>query len=109
MSEKIIQKNTNLINKDSEYIPEYDIYRSVAIILVVAYHYFGNKIQSGFIGVDIFFTLSGCVISRSIINQIYENHSFSIKNFLKRILRINISIYSFNSCFIIILRNIESM
>ena len=93
------QKIKNINNrfiKSYSYIPEYDLFRALAIVLVVLFHFFENKLQSGFIGVDIFFTLSGCVISRSIISEISKNQNFSVINFYrKRILRIfpNICLY----------------
>ena len=78
--QKIKNINNSFI-KSSSYIPEYDLFRSLAIVLVVLFHFFENKLQSGFIGVDIFFTLSGCVISRSIISEISKNSNFSVLNF----------------------------
>ena len=93
--QKIKNINNSFI-KSSSYIPEYDLFRSLAIVLVVLFHFFENKLQSGFIGVDIFFTLSGCVISRSIISEISKNSNFSVLNFYrKRVLRIfpNICLY----------------
>ena len=94
----IIKNKTNNSFASGNYIPEYDLFRALAITLVVFYHYFSNKIQSGFIGVDIFFTLSGCVISKSIISEISKNGSFSVAKFYKkRVLRIfpNICLYIF--------------
>lgn len=79
-----------------KFIPEYDILRALAILLVVANHYFGNKINSGFIGVDIFFTLSGCVIAKSLFSKIAIDKKFSYLDFYKkRIMRIfpNICLY----------------
>ena len=83
---------------NAKFIPEYDVLRALAILLVVANHYFGSKVNSGFIGVDIFFTLSGCVIAKSLFSKIKFNKEFSYIDFYKkRILRIfpNICLYSF--------------
>ncbi len=77
-----------------EYRPDIDGLRALAVLLVVAFHYYPNWIegskfiQGGFIGVDIFFVISGYLIT-SIIFYGIRNHSFSIKEFYaKRIRRI---------------------
>lgn len=65
------------------YRPEIDGLRALSIILVVLFHYVNLK--GGFVGVDIFFVISGYLIT-SIIRK--ENR-FSLKNFyIRRIRRI---------------------
>ena len=41
-------------------------------MLVVAFHAFPGRIPGGFIGVDIFFVISGFLISRIIFNKFAE-------------------------------------
>ena len=45
--------------KHSKYRPDIDGLRSVAVVSVVGFHAFPNWINGGFIGVDIFFVISG--------------------------------------------------
>jgi len=59
--------------------------RGLAILLVVAYHA-GALLPSGFVGVDVFFVLSGFVITRSISRQVADG-LFSLSNFLQRRIR----------------------
>lgn len=63
--------------------------RGIAVLFVVAFHAFPKKFTGGFIGVDIFFVISGFLISSIIFNEI-SNNSFNFKNFycrrLKRLL-----------------------
>ncbi|QGY41089.1 acyltransferase family protein [Pseudodesulfovibrio cashew] len=71
-----------------KYRPEIDGLRSVAVMLVVFYHagisYQGKELFSGgFIGVDIFFVISGYLISKIIFREINSN-TFSIMNFYER-------------------------
>jgi len=60
--------------------------RGFAVLIVVGFHAFPDLIKGGFIGVDIFFVISGFLISRIIINEL-ENGSFSFLNFYSRRIR----------------------
>lgn len=71
-----------------KYRPEIDGLRGVAVLLVVAFHAFPSTIKGGFIGVDIFFVISGFLISTIIFNHMH-NSTFSFNEFyIRRVLRI---------------------
>jgi peptidoglycan/LPS O-acetylase OafA/YrhL len=71
-----------------KYRPDIDGLRSIAILSVVGFHAFPEFIHGGFIGVDIFFVISGYLIS-TIIFECLEKGNFSFIDFyLKRIRRI---------------------
>jgi len=70
----------------SVYYPQIDGLRGFAVILVVFYHYFPNLLQSGFIGVDIFFTISGFLITQIILRNL-ASKDFSIMQFYGRRIR----------------------
>ena len=62
--------------------------RAVAVLPVLLYHAFPTLLPGGFFGVDIFFVISGYLIS-GIIFRVMLNDSFSYKDFyIKRIKRI---------------------
>jgi peptidoglycan/LPS O-acetylase OafA/YrhL len=64
-----------------------DIIRGVAVILVLTRHSdVENNIitQFGWLGVDLFFVLSGFLISNILFNEYKENNSINIKRFLIR-------------------------
>jgi peptidoglycan/LPS O-acetylase OafA/YrhL len=71
-----------------KYRPDIDGLRAIAVLSVVAFHAFPNWVTGGFIGVDIFFVISGYLIT-SIIFQNLDSGTFSIGEFyLRRIRRI---------------------
>ena len=68
----------------------YDIQglRALAVILVIIFHVNEKLLPGGYIGVDIFFVISGFLISKSIINQL-DTGKFNFLKFLEgRIKRI---------------------
>jgi len=70
------------------YRPDIDGLRALAVLFVVGYHAFPGKLPGGFIGVDVFFVISGFLIS-SILFESLHRGSFSIKDFyVRRIKRI---------------------
>ena len=68
------------------YRPEIDGLRAISIFLVVAYHAHPWLIPGGFIGVDIFFVISGFLITRILLREM-ESGGFSITNFYGRRVR----------------------
>jgi peptidoglycan/LPS O-acetylase OafA/YrhL len=69
-----------------KYRPDIDGLRAIAVLLVVAFHAFPIWIRGGFIGVDIFFVISGYLIS-SIIFENLHRESFSFMEFYNRRIR----------------------
>ena len=66
-----------------KYRPDIDGLRAVAILSVVLFHGFPQYIQGGFVGVDIFFVISGYLISTIIYSNL-KNDSFSFLDFYSR-------------------------
>lgn len=62
------------------YIPEIDTLRAVAVILVVLFHAYPALMPGGYIGVDIFFVISGFVISRRYLASLISNQE-TLKSF----------------------------
>lgn len=66
-----------------KYRPDIDGLRAIAVLSVVIYHAFPKFIRGGFIGVDIFFVISGFLISTIIMGSL-ERNSFSFIEFYSR-------------------------
>ncbi|MDE2259795.1 MAG: acyltransferase, partial [Betaproteobacteria bacterium] len=71
-----------------KYRTDIDGLRAVAILSVVGFHAFPDWIQGGFIGVDIFFVISGFLISTIIFENLEESHFSYAEFYARRIKRI---------------------
>ena len=70
------------------YNPSIDALRALSIVLILLFHAFPKQFPSGFVGVDIFFVISGYLITQIIVRE-SDNSTFSYLQFYKRrILRI---------------------
>ncbi|HHF7368303.1 TPA: acyltransferase family protein [Legionella bozemanae] len=70
-------------NYHLKYRPDIDGLRAIAVLSVVGFHVFPTLIKGGFIGVDIFFVISGFLISSIILNNL-TNNNFNIFEFYSR-------------------------
>src|SRR3954468_23895856 len=68
------------------YRPDIDGLRAFAVLSVVLYHAFPKEVRGGFVGVDIFFVISGFLISKILFTEITE-HRFSLAAFYGRRIR----------------------
>lgn len=71
---------------DCAYRPEIDGLRAFAVLSVVAFHAFPTLLKGGFIGVDIFFVISGFLITGHIFEKLGRNQ-FSLAEFFGRRIR----------------------
>ncbi|MBB3000802.1 peptidoglycan/LPS O-acetylase OafA/YrhL [Paraburkholderia tropica] len=68
------------------YRTDIDGLRAVAVLSVVLFHAFPKLVPGGFVGVDIFFVISGFLITRILLDEI-KNDRFSIAAFYERRVR----------------------
>ena len=68
------------------YRADVDGMRAVAVLAVVGYHYWGQHIPGGFIGVDIFFVISGYLLSEIIVSDVQAGR-FTFSGFYERRIR----------------------
>ena len=66
-----------------KYIPAIDGLRAVAVIAVMLYHLGVSWIPGGFLGVDLFFVISGYVITRLLLDSIQRSGGLDLRAFYK--------------------------
>jgi peptidoglycan/LPS O-acetylase OafA/YrhL len=68
------------------YRPDIDGLRALAILLVIAYHYFG--LPGGYVGVDVFFVISGYLITGMLLTDLDGSHLSLLDFYARRVRRI---------------------
>ena len=79
--------------QQSAYLPFVDGLRAIAVLFVVIYHTDLGLLPGGFVGVDVFFVISGYLITNHLAKQIHDN-SFTFRGFYTRRIRRLIPAYA---------------
>jgi peptidoglycan/LPS O-acetylase OafA/YrhL len=74
------------VEQNPSYRPDIDGLRAVAVLAVIGYHAYPARIPGGFVGVDVFFVISGFLISGIIFKEL-ESGRFSFAAFYARRIR----------------------
>ena len=69
------------------YRPQLDGLRAVAVYLVLAYHAGSWRLQGGFVGVDLFFVLSGFLVTNVILAELVDQGHLRLRRFYARRVR----------------------
>jgi peptidoglycan/LPS O-acetylase OafA/YrhL len=64
-------------NHSLSYLPDIDGLRALAVLPVVDFHAFPGRVPGGFVGVDIFFVISGFLISTILLKEM-ERGTYSL-------------------------------
>ena len=72
--------------KSEHFRPDIQALRTVAVALVVVFHFWPRILTGGFIGVDVFFVISGFLITSHILRDV-ERNQFSVARFWARRVR----------------------
>ena len=82
----------------SNYKPEIDSLRAIAVFLVILFHFELLHITGGFIGVDVFFVISGYLITNLILIDLQDKKFSLFEFYLRRVRRIVPALYSIIIC-----------
>lgn len=75
-----------MVSDRAAYRGDIDGLRAIAVLLVIGFHFFPRYVPGGFIGVDVFFVISGFLITRLIIVGL-ESGNFTLVDFYARRIR----------------------
>ena len=71
----------------STFRPEIQALRAVAVGLVVAFHFWPDALPGGYVGVDVFFVISGFLITGSLWSEVSRTGRISLREFWARRIR----------------------
>jgi peptidoglycan/LPS O-acetylase OafA/YrhL len=86
-----------------KYIPELDGLRAVAVGMVILDHTLNNQFPGGFIGVDIFFVLSGYLITTILAHEFERDERINLGHFyLRRFLRLTPALFILLASYVLV-------
>src|SRR5690349_5502971 len=74
----------NLSSDGPEYVGALDGLRAFAVVAVMIYHFAPSALPAGFLGVDVFFVVSGFLISRLVMAEIARTKTLGRVHFWAR-------------------------
>ena len=77
-----------VLSDHPKYRPDIDGLRAIAVLSVVGFHVAPGRVPGGFIGVDIFFVISGFLISTIIMTGLNRNNFSFAEFYIRRVKRI---------------------
>lgn len=88
--ERFLVRDKQKLTIPSKHNPSLDGLRGIAIMMVMVFHATPNLLVGGFIGVDIFFVLSGFLITNLLIREHEQHERLQLTAFyMRRILRLS--------------------
>lgn len=78
------RRRSNSMSDGGGYIAGLDGLRALAVTAVIAYHVFPATFRGGFLGVDIFFVISGFLITTLLLREDRKNNYINLKQFWVR-------------------------
>ena len=95
---------------NTSYFPSLDGFRAISVMMVIAFHLYLKSqytwyyhLANGALGVDIFFIISGFLITTLLLKERAKNGSINLKNFyIRRVLRIFPAAYVYLSTIVVV-------
>jgi peptidoglycan/LPS O-acetylase OafA/YrhL len=79
---------TWFVNRQNEKFKFIQLWRALAVLAVISYHYAPETVTRGYLGVDLFFVISGYVITKSFNNYDKQKYSSYLSFFSARVNRL---------------------
>jgi peptidoglycan/LPS O-acetylase OafA/YrhL len=80
------QPEQNMTHQNGAYRPEIDGLRAIAVLIVLLYHFQFDAFAGGYVGVDVFFVISGFLITGQVMKELRKG-TFSVIDFYRRRIR----------------------
>jgi peptidoglycan/LPS O-acetylase OafA/YrhL len=74
-------------NAGASFRPDIQALRAAAVGLVVLYHLWPNRLPGGYVGVDVFFVISGFLITSHLVGEVIRTGTVSLPSFWARRIR----------------------
>lgn len=101
----LVRKNLAM-PENIRYRPDIDGLRAIAVLMVVVFHTFPKVLPGGFVGVDVFFVISGYLISGHISKALQEGQFSFLEFYAKRCRRILPALLFVLGCVWVLGRNV---
>ncbi|MFB2585074.1 acyltransferase family protein [Herbiconiux liukaitaii] len=76
-----MKKTTGAPEAPSHFLPHIQGLRAIAVLLVVVYHFWPGRLTGGYIGVDVFFVISGFLITQQLARQLERTGRIALPGF----------------------------
>src|SRR2546421_8387232 len=73
-----------LQSREDTYVGGLDGLRAIAVAAVIVYHFAPTVLPAGFLGVDVFFVVSGFLIARLVVGEIASTNDVTLVSFWAR-------------------------
>ena len=69
------------MKKQNQLLAHIQVLRAISVLLVLFYHIKFEFFNKGYLGVDIFFVISGFVITNKLLGEFIKNSSINLQRF----------------------------
>lgn len=81
MTSAAVATRARAAGRARDFLPEVQALRAVAVLLVVVYHLWPGRLPGGFVGVDVFFVISGFLITLHLLGSLLESGRIHLLRF----------------------------
>jgi peptidoglycan/LPS O-acetylase OafA/YrhL len=84
MDAAVTELEAGPLEKTASFRPEIQGLRALAVALVLVFHLWPAQLRGGYIGVDVFFVISGYLMTRQLLREVEFTGSLSVSAFWTR-------------------------